>query len=288
MKMKGFKPWFDSIQHIQTRRKDLQNKNFLATDRYLTSSPDSGQKLTPQQESEYKSAKKETESLSLQISKLDDQISILTSKQLNPYYDSIARTAVRISQQMHMVAVFEVGENRPMTCPSDKMLMVDITNDVALALGVKPNLLRVGIYNSDSLMRLMPGYAAIADSTKRETDQLNVVLENMDQEIEKLQHELDSLRPGLSKRNINARESQIEEKKEARDITRAVELYRIDEQDSVRTATYRKKFRLAVAAAAKAQNCQKYNDAAVAREYWTSKEAEFIDLNPEIAKLLKP
>ncbi len=157
LQLNGFKPWYDSIQQIQLRKQELQKQNFLATDRYLMAVPDSGTTPTPQQQNEYKSSKKETESLTAAILAMNQQITTLSIKHLQPYYDSIALIAVKLAKQMNMAPVFEISDNRPMNCPSDKMLMVDITNDIALAFGVKPNLIRIGTYNTDSFLRLMTG-----------------------------------------------------------------------------------------------------------------------------------
>ena len=287
LQLNGFKPWYDSIQQIQLRKQELQKQNFLATDRYLMAVPDSGTTPTPQQQNEYKSSKKETESLTAAILAMNQQITTLSIKHLQPYYDSIALIAVKLAKQMNMAPVFEISDNRPMNCPSDKMLMVDITNDIALAFGVKPNLIRIGTFNTDSLLRLMPGYAALADSTLAELTYLNKTLAAMDLEIQKLHSELDSLRPTLSKRKIKDREEIIAAKQELRDIHRGYESYKIDMEDSIRTVMYNRKLRAAAPIAAKELNCQKHYDNAAARSYWTAQEAEFIDLNSVIAEKLK-
>ncbi|HTF04343.1 MAG TPA: hypothetical protein VK826_09965, partial [Bacteroidia bacterium] len=112
MQMPGFKPWYDSVQHVQLRKQELQKKYFLATDRLLTATPDSGATVTPQQQSEYNAAKKETETLNARMHAMTDQMYQLSTKYLDPYYDSIARTAARISKQQNMAFVFEIGENR--------------------------------------------------------------------------------------------------------------------------------------------------------------------------------
>ena len=285
--MNGFKVWYDSIQHIQLRKQLAQQKAFLATDKMLMAEPDSGAVVSPKQQSEYNAAKKESETINKQIDKYDEQIIQLTATRLMPYYDSLARTATRISNEQNMAAVFEIGENRPMTCPNDQVLMVDITNDIARSVGVKPVLLRVGVFNSDSLLRLLPGYAVLADSTAAERKTLEGELAVMDQEIEGMQRELDSLQPSLSKRAIKAREEKIAEKKDLRAIHSAYETYKLEERDSVRTVSYRRKLRSAVVIAAGEYHCIKYYDKEIAQNYWTSKEAEFIDLNAAIAPRLK-
>lgn len=286
MQMKGFKPWYDSVSHIQSRKNELQKKYFVATDRYLMATPDSGVKMTPSQQSEYNSAKKETETLLSQIRALTEQSYNIESQYMMPYYDSIHRTAERISKVRNIPIFFEIGENRQMHCPTDQMLMIDITNDIAMSLGFKPHLLRVGTFNADSLLRLMPGYAPRADSTLKEIDVLNKSLKVMDDEIAKMQHELDSLRSGLSNKKIRDREAAIAAKQEERDIFRGYELYKIDLKDSLHTAAYRKKFRVAAASAAKELNCTKYYENEAAHIYWTSQEAEFVDMNAVIAKKL--
>jgi len=287
IKMPGFRMWFDSIQHIQTRKQIVQQKAFLATDKMLMAEPDSGAVVGPKQQSEYNAAKKESESINKQIDKYDEQIILLTVTHLMPYYDSLARIASRISKQQDMADVFEIGENRPMICPNDQVLMVDITNDIARSVGVKPVLLRVGVYNSDSLLRSLPGYSVLADSAVAERKILDAELEKMDAEITRMQHELDSLQPSLSKRAIQAREEKIAEKKDLRAIHSAYETYKLEERDSVRTVSYRRKLRSAVVIAAREYHCIKYYDKAIAQNYWTSKEAEFIDLNTGIAPKMR-
>lgn len=288
LQMKGFRPWYDSAQHVQRRKQELQQKYFVATDRFLMATPDSGVKMTSTQQSEYNSAKKETEKLEAQIAALNDQAARVGAEFMSPYYDSIYRTAARISKQKNIPVVFEISENRTMPCATDQMLMIDITNDIAMSLGFKPHLLRVGTFNTDSLLRLMPGYAPRADSTLAEMTVLNKSLAAMDAEISIMQHELDSLRSGLSNKKIRDREAAIAVKQEERDIFRGYELYKIDLKDSLHTAEYRKKFRVAAASAAKELNCTKYYEKEAAHIYWTSQEAEFVDMNAEIAEKLKP
>lgn len=287
LKMKGFRPWYDSVQHIQLRRQALQQKYFLATDRYLMATPDAGVKMNPQQQSEYNAAKKESETLQEQMSALSDQAARVGAEYMGPYYDSVYRTAVRISRQKNIPTVFEISENRQMPCPTDQMLMIDITNDIATSMGMKPHLLLVGTLNYDSLLRLMPGFAIRADSTLAEMNELNKALAPMDKEISAMQHELDSLRPTLSGRKIAARENAIAAKQDERDTYRGYELYKIDVRDSLRTSPYRKKLRAATASAAKEQNCLKYYDQSIAHDLWTTDEAEFVDLNASIAGKLR-
>jgi Skp family chaperone for outer membrane proteins len=286
LKMQGFRPWYDSINNIYIRKNELQKKYFLATDRYLMAAPDSGEKLSEQQQSEYNSAKKETEMLDAQIHKLNEQMGKVMSERMTTYYDSIQRAAGRIAKQRNIEIVFEIGENRQMFCPTDQMLMIDITNDISVSLGQKPHLLRVGVFNTDSLLRLMPGYSKMADSTVADMKIFNDAVAKKDAEIAKMQHELDSLRPTLSNKKIKDKESQIAAKQEERDIYRGYELYKVDLKDSLRTSSYRKKLRSAAAEAAKDAGCLKYYDSSIAHDYWTTDEAEFVDLNASIARKL--
>ena len=116
---------------------------------------------------------------------------------------------------------------------------------------------------------------------------MNKTLAATDLEIQKLQSELDSLRPTLSKRKIKDREEIIAAKQGLRDIHRGYESCKIDMEDSIRTVVYKRKLRSAAPLAAKELNCQKHYDNAAARTYWTPQEAEFINLNTVIAAKLK-
>lgn len=284
MQMNGFKPWYDSLTHVQVRKNELQQQFFFATDRMLTATPsDSGVAMTPAQQKEYTTAKSESEKLDVQIKAKTNQMDRITKEHLNFYYDSIARVANRIGKERNLKAVFELGENHPMTCPTDQMLMIDLTNDISLALNFKPHLLRVGVYNSDSLLRLLPGYAVLADSTREELTTLHAVLAVKDSAIAKKQHELDSLRPTLSQRKISTREDEILELQDERDGYRGYELYKIDQRDSARCSSYRKQLRTALSAAAKEKGCLRYYESDVAHVFWTTQEAEFIDLNGLVA-----
>ncbi len=279
------RPKYDAIKASQKKLDDIRDQQIPATDRMLTAQSDSVNSKTDAGKKEIQSAKSGVLGLRndsiVEIENIRKQYDLL-----KPTYKIVDWTADSIAKARGMKQVRESADNSPMICPTDQMLMIDITNDIAVALGVKQHLLRVGTFNQDSLLRLLPGYAKLADSTLAEMKVFNAGLARRDAELAKMQHELDSLRPGLSNKKIKDREEQIALKQEDRDIYRGYELYKIDMRDSIRTSSYRKKLRAATATAAKEQNCLKYYDKVAAYNYWTAKEAEFVDLNGEITEKL--
>ena len=281
----GAKPKYDAIKASQKKLDSIREAQIPATDKLLTAQSDSVKSRTAAGKNEIAVAKKQ-----ISILKLDSMAEINNIRKqydlLGPTYKIVDHKADSIGKARGMSQVRESNDNSPMICPTDQMLMIDITNDISVSLGMKPRLLRVGTFNTDSLLRLLPGYAKLADSTLAEMNVFNNELAKKDAEIAKMQHELDSLRPTLSNKKIRDREAQIAAKQEDRDIYRGYELYKIDVRDSLRTSSYRKKLRSATAVAAKEQSCLKYYDQSLAHDYWTTDEAEFVDLNAAIAREL--
>lgn len=279
------KPHYDAMAVCNTRLNDIREKQIPATDRLLTAQGDSVAAKTAEGKKKVDAAKKEVNQL--RNDSLNEEKNIREHEAvLNPLFLRIAKVADSVGRARGFKLVREAGDNSPMICPNDQMLMVDITNDIAIAMNLKPTLARIGTYNSDSLMRLIPGYAKYADSTKEEMVQYNRILTEKNRVIDSKRHELDSLRPDLSKRQISTREKEILELQDERDIFRGYELYKIEVRDSLRTKDYRLRFRKAVATAVKAENCFRAYDDEVAQSLWTAKEAEFVDLNAIIVKQL--
>lgn len=280
------RPKYDAIKASQKKLDEIRDQQIPATDRMLTAQSDSVKSKTDAGKKEIKSAKAgvlvlRNDSL-VEIENIREQYELL-----QPTYNVVDWTADSIAKARGMKQVRESADNSPMICPTDQMLMIDITNDIAVALGLKPHLLRVGTFHSDSLLHLMTGYTFLSDSTKVEMAAFNKMLAQMDGKISSMQRELDSLRPHLSRKKIRGREADIAAKQEERDIYRGYELYKIDVKDSIRVSSYRKKLRMAAASAAKEYGCLKYYDIELAHDYWTTDEAEFIDLNAAIAAKLQ-
>lgn len=279
------KPHYDAMAACEARLNDIREKQIPATDKLLTALGDSSAVKTAEGKKAVEWANKEVVRLRddslAQEKKIQQEIVALA-----PLFKQIDHVADSISRARGFKQVREAGDNSPMICPNDQMLMVDITNDIAIAMNLKPTLARIGTYNSDSLMRLMPGYAKFADSTKAEMAEYNRILAEKNRVIDSKQHELDSLRPNLSKRQISTREKEIVELQDDRDIFRGYELYKIEARDSIRTKDYRQRFRKALAVAVKQENCFRAYDEHLARSLWTAKEAEFVDLNAIIVKQL--
>lgn len=279
------KPHYDAMAVCNTRLNDIREKQIPATDRLLTAQGDSAAAKTAEGKKKVDAAKKEVNQL--RTDSLGEEKNIREHEAaMNPLFLIIAKVADSISRARGFKQVREAGDNSPMICPNDQMLMVDISNEVAIAMNLKPTLARIGTYNADSIMRFMPGYAKYADSTKAEMAEYNRILAEKNRVIDLKQHELDSLRPNLSKRQISTREKEILELQDDRDIFRGYELYKIEVRDSLRTKEYRLRFRKALATAVKSENCFRAYDEDVAQSLWTAKEAEFVDLNAFIVKQL--
>ncbi len=286
IKTKDGKPHYDMIALSNKKLEAIRAQQIIVNDQWLTVKDDSVLSSTAAGRKKQEAALKAV--LNLQADSLIEIMQIrMEYDAMKLLYSRIDFVADSIGEKRGVKQVMDLSQNSNMICPTDQMLKIDSMNDIALALQLKPKLLRVGTYNGDSLLRTMPGYAILADSTKTELEQLNKTLAVMDFEINRLQHELDSLRQSLSNKKIKTREKVIAEKQEERDIFRGYEFYKLDVRDSIRTSVYRKKLRIAVAGAAKAQTCTKYYEFEVAYLYWSANEAEFIDLNKTIAEKLK-
>jgi hypothetical protein len=267
------KPKYESIQKSHDNLHAIREKQIPAMDRVLTTNSDAAK-------TEVSTLKKD--------SIAEEQNIVKQYSLLQPTYGKIDAIADSIGKARGVKQVREAADNSAMICPTDQMLMIDITNDVALAMGVKPKLAKIGIYNMDSLMRLMPGYSIIADSIVIERNRFEKILAGKDSVIQARQHELDSLRPALSRKQISLREGHIANLVDDRDTYRGWELYNLDMRDSVATKSYRDKFYRALAETHKQYGCVKSYEYARAHAEWKPEEAEFIDLNATIAKKLRP
>jgi Skp family chaperone for outer membrane proteins len=282
IQMKEAKPFYNSIAASEANLYTIREKQIPATDRLLTAKSDSAKSKTPQGKKEIQSAQNEV--YKLRDDSLKEELNISTQyKLLAPTYKKIKLKADSVGTARGVKQVRESGDNSPMICPTDQMLMMDITNEVAIAMGMKPKLVKIGIYNQDSLMRLMPGYARIKDSLNIDRSMFEAELEKRNAQIDKEAHELDSLRPKIKKREISRREKHLMELTDERDMYRGWTLYNLDMADSNATKIYREKFYRALREAHKQYGCVYSHEYARAHADWKLEEAEFIDLNKYIA-----
>lgn len=265
---------------------DIRARQFTANDKWLMMKDDSALAKTPAGKKQQEAALKEVVMLTA-----DSLIAVMEiqneQEKLKPLFKRIDHVADSIGKSRALKQVRDVGDNSAMLCPPDQMLMTDITNDIAIAMHVKPKLVKIGLYNSDSLMRLMPGYIALADSSAMEMMVLKIQLAEKQLEIDVKQLELDTMRKEWSRRQISNREKEIAEMQDEYDTYRGYELYKLDVRDSIRMQDYRKKFRAALKASIKQYGCYRVYEIHDAQTDWTAKEAEFIDLNATIAEKLR-
>ena len=277
---------YASIKSSEENLNVIREKQIPAMDRLLTAQGDSAKSKTPEGKKAIQTAKSEV--LKLRDDSLKEEVNIaFQRKSLIPTYNKIKVVADSIGKVHRVKQTREANDNSPMICPTDQMIMIDIGNEVALAMGLKPKLVKVGIFNQDSLMRLMPGYARIADSLNFDRVLFEAKLAKMNAEIEKEVHELDSLRKDLSKREISRREEHIRGLTDERDVYRGWTLYNLDMADSLATKNYRDKFYKALQETHKQYGCVVSQSYERAHADWKPEEAEFIDLNAEVAQKLK-
>lgn len=277
IQLPGTKPHYDVINSSNKSLYYIREKLVIATDHWLTVKDDSMKKSNEQQAALEHVVELQADSL-IEVMQIQNAY-----EKLKPAYAKIDHVADSIGKSRKLKQVRDVGDNSEMICPPDQMLMIDITNDIAIAMHVKPKLLKIGVCNSDSLLRLMPGYAVLDDSSDMEMMALKIDLAVKQMLIDDKQIELDTMRKEWSRKQINNREKEIAELQDEYDTYRGYETYKLDVRDSIRKQEYKKKFRVALAAAVKEQGCFRVYDMRDPHQDWTAKEAEFIDLNPTLA-----
>lgn len=276
------KPKYEAIKNSQQKIDAVRAQQIIATDELLTVQRDSVKLSTPAGKKEKEAALQKV--AALHADSLREEKNVARQHELlNPSYKKIDHVADSIGKKYGVKQIRESADNSPMACPTDQVLMIDITNDVAIAMHVKPKLVKIGVFNQDSLLRLLPGYAALADSSKAEYAAFEQGLAAKDRVIAQKQRELDSLRSSLSRKQVSQRETEISKLQDERDTYRGHELYKADLHDSLRTKSYRDKFYKALSEAQKEAGCHRSYTYEKAHEEWTAKEAEFIDLNVVIA-----
>lgn len=283
--MKGFKPLFDTLTAMKKRLSVLQEQSFVATDKMLMMAPDTGEVQSAADARAFNLAVTEVKNLDASVASSKKEIDAFTKINLVPYYEKIAKVADTVASEKGIKQWFETNSEPPLKCPTDQTLMVDISRDIAAHLGIKLYSLRIGIVNRDSILRLMPGYAKIADSTLNEKNKLDSAAAIMDQKIAAKQHELDSLRPTLNGRKITQREEEIQKLQDERDEYYNWNLYNLDKAHEERTKNFNSRLDAALAKAAKENGC-KYTYDKNANIPWTENEAEFVDLSAIIVKQL--
>lgn len=280
------KPHYEAIVAANKNLYNIRAKQVIVYDRWLTLKDDSSKNSNAAGKKEIDAALKEVTNLRADSLKEEAKITSAYTK-LKPAYAKVDHVADSIGKSRALKQVRDVGDNSEMICPPDQMLMTDITNDVAIGLHLKPKLVKIGLYNADSLMLLMPGYKALADSTAKELLLLQMELAMMQVPIDAKQLELDTMRKSWSRKQISNREKEIAQLQDEYDTYRGYELYKLDIRDSLRTQAYRKKFRAALTASIKEQGCYRVYEIHEPQTDWTAKEAEFIDLNAIIAEKLR-
>lgn len=288
LRMKGFRPLHDSVTVLRARLTALQNQQFVATDRLLRLTPSDSMTPVPAQTSkEITEAKKEVAALDRQMAAAQQKIDAYVAKHIQPYYNKIAKAADSVSQRRQLTAAWEINAIPKLPCASDQTIMIDLSRDIAAQLGMTYYAFRVGVYHRDSLLLLMPGYAAIRDSFALERHKLDSVLAPYNREIAAKQRALDSLRPSLSKRNIAQREKEIQDLTDKRDELRGWQLVAIDNKEEARMKSYNARLSAALNQVQKEQNCRHlFEDTQFIP--WTDKEVEYVNIDPFVAaKLLK-
>ncbi len=263
------KPKYESIAKSHEKLHAIREQQVPAMDRLLTTNSEA--------------AKKEVAALN-KDSLAEEQNIVKQYQLLQPTYKKVDLVADSIGKARGVKQTRESADNSEMICPTDQMLMIDITNDIARAMGVKPKLAKIGIYNMDSLLRTMPGYLVYADSIKTERSHFALTLSGKYEPIAEKQHELDSLRPTLSKKQITKREEEIAKLQDEYDTYRGNTLYALDIKDSARVSTYKMKFYKALKEVHLSAGCYRSYEYADAHALWKPEEAEFIDLNVAISK----
>lgn len=280
------KPKYESIQKSHDKLNSIREQLIPATDRYLTAKSDSFNIRTKEGYSDLLDAEHDL-SVLRKDSLAEEQNIVKQYQLLATTYKKVDRVADSIGKARGVKQTRESADNSAMICPTDQMLMIDITNDIALAMGVKPKLAKIGIYNMDSLLRTLPGYAVISDSCKAERLDFETKLANKEKIIAWKQQELDSLRKELSRKEISNREKELVALIDDRDTYRGNELYRLDTKDSLRCSVYKVKFYKALNEVHRSAGCSRSYEYADAHALWKPEEAEFIDLNNAIAGKLK-
>jgi Skp family chaperone for outer membrane proteins len=287
IRLPGAQPQYDIINAANKNLYNLRAKQVIVYDRWLTMKDDTSKNSTAAGKKEVETALKEVTDLRADSLKEEKKIHNAYA-QLKPVYAKVDHVADSIGKSRGLKQVRDVADNSEMICPPDRMLMTDITNDVTIGLHMKPKLVKIGLYNADSLMRLMPGYKILADSAAMELLALQRELAIRQLPIDEKQRELDTMRKTWSRKQIANREKEIAQLQDEYDTYRGNELYKLDVRDSLRTEAYRKKFRAALAASIKEQGCFRVYEIHEPQTDWTTKEAEFINLNATIAaKLLQ-
>lgn len=286
MRMKGFKPLFDTVVAMEKRLGELRNKSFVATDKALMMAPDSNEVQDLNEARAYKTVYEEAKQLEADVKDAQFKILLFKGKHFQPYHDKIAKAADTVARNKGIRQVFEMNSTPQLTCPTDQTLMVDLTRDVAEHLGIKLYSLRIGIINRDSILRLMPGYAVRADSTLEEQHALDLVTAQRNAIINAKQHELDSLRPTLSRKAIEKREEEIQQLKDERDEHHGWTQYAIDKRNEQRTSVYISRLNTVIGIVAKEYNCRHVYD--INDDIpWTTREAEYFNLNQAMVSQLK-
>lgn len=167
---------------------------------------------------------------------------------------------------------------------------VNISKDVAKELQTPTTVSakkRVGYCNYDSLLKLTPGYQAAFDSSNNFQLIFDKQLMKMQEDLSKKQKEFDSLRSQSSPLINSHREQQIQ------DLTEniaAFEEVAAEEKKIIDAAVFQKVYErldMAIYIASRENNCVIAYDTFEVHKIWTEKEAEFIDLNKEIAGKLR-
>ncbi len=146
---------------------------------------------------------------------------------------------------------------------------------------------KVGYYNGDSLLRLMPGYEACLDSTRMYHDSMRVELERMEKDKTIRQREMDSLQGKVSPLITKLQAEQLRQVKDNIEQYKRLSSAEIQTLDSLRKAPFEQRLLDAKNAAAKKNNCTAAYDKKAINFNATPIENIYLDLNAEVAEELK-
>lgn len=211
-------------------------------------------------------------------------VSLKDSIRFTPYTRSLVRASFIAAEKNKCYGTCDSKSVAAQT--SGNLDYIDISKDVLKEMQ-HPSVIttpkRVGYCNTDSLLKLMPGYRDAQNSSEAHHKQNQIKITAMNAEIENKQKVLDSVTSPVDRKK---RIQEIEELINQRELFAYMAAEDEKLNDSLLFSGFKERLNKAMFVCAKKNNCPDVYDSTKAHSTWAAKEAEFINVNADVAKEL--
>lgn len=132
--LSGYIALSDSAVTLRKTIDSLKADLMVANDKMLHQQNDSTVSILGKELHKKSLAAAESRNITDEITSQENQLNGMNQKMQTRYYDTIASVAKRVALSQNIMQLTEINSNWRMNCPTDQMIMVDITEAIVAEL----------------------------------------------------------------------------------------------------------------------------------------------------------